>query len=147
MADTVSHTISMARSASASAYFASSCASGHAAPMRYGAPSRSMGSSWYISSVTNGMMGCSRRSAWSSTNTRLRWHARRSAGSAPAPRRAFENSMYQSQNSFQKNAYSSRVASPNSKPSNAASRRATRPAKREKIQRSAGVEGAGSPGS
>ena len=40
MADTVSHTISMARSASASAYFASSCASGHAAPMRYGAPSR-----------------------------------------------------------------------------------------------------------
>ncbi len=55
--------------------------------------------------------------------------------------------MYQSQNSFQKNAYSSRVASPNSKPSNAASRRATRPASREKIQRSAGVEGAGSPGS
>ena len=38
--------------------------------------------------------------------------------------------MYQSQNSFQKKAYSSRVASPNSKASNATSTRATSPAKR-----------------
>ena len=44
MADTVSHTMSMARSASASTYCASASASGHAATMRYGASVRSIGS-------------------------------------------------------------------------------------------------------
>ena len=90
------------------------------------------------------MMGCSRRSAWSSTNTRLRWHAARSSGEPF--RRAFENSMYQSQNSFQKNENSSRVISPNSKFPYASSTRATSPARRENIQRSAGVTGSGAPG-
>ena len=55
--------------------------------------------------------------------------------------------MYQSQNSFQKNAYSSRVISPNSNCSYSSSRLATSLARRLKIQRSAGVEGSGAPGS
>ena len=54
--------------------------------------------------------------------------------------------MYQSQNSFQKNENSSRVISPNSKFPYASSTRATSPARRENIQRSAGVTGSGAPG-
>ena len=54
--------------------------------------------------------------------------------------------MYQSQNSFQKNVYSSRVISPNSKSSYKESKRATSLAKRLKIHWSAGVVGSGAPG-
>jgi hypothetical protein len=62
-----------------------------------------------ISSVTKGIIGCSRRSAVSSTKTRLRWAIRRAAllGIVGVLARAgeqpgLESSMYQSQNSFQK---------------------------------------------
>ena len=53
--------------------------------------------------------------------------------------------MYQSQNSFQKNEYSSRVISPHSNCSYSSSSDAPSLARRLKIQRPAGVAGPGAP--
>ena len=92
------------------------------------------------------MAGCKRRRAESSTNTRLRCVCRRATGSAPSRRLAFENSMYQSQNSFQKNACRSLATSPNLYSEMPWVTRSERPAKRDKIHASAGVAATGSPG-
>ena len=72
-----------------------------------------MGNFWRIISVKNGINGCNRRNAFSRTVFKTYSAVFLARASSPY-KRAFVNSMYQSQNSDQMNSYISRAASPNS---------------------------------